>query len=205
MSEIDERLMEFHSMLYRRVIITTVVKVSPEFICDPHFGYSTDENNVSFVGYLKTVDPETEAAILVCIKDGLVLRSMLVLGHCIKSITLLADEKNDSASSQMIKDIIEKDDKVGASNYVTLSICQDESTREYLANLKEPIKNWLTKNKIPVRTQDGTDNLIIANCVILKPPFTDECNYICPNRIVLYRIKSIIDQFIEQSLADRKT
>lgn len=255
--ETDERVKQLYNLLYHKVLIETTVKVSPEFMLDPYFAYSSDKEYVTFVGYLKTVDPETKAAVLIFIKDETVLRSMMVMGHCIKSISLYQKEQDDNEmvirklssinfdshdiqecsnrcsqedqpdilqtlnvdridelkmitnqdhleSPETIRNIVEKTDKVQLSRYYADNT-PDEATNRQMNELKETIKSWLVTNKIPVETKDGTNDLVIANCVTLKPPYTDECNYICPNRIVLYRIKSIIDPFIKKVLEDHRT
>lgn len=129
-------------------------------------------------GHVKTVDPISESVVLVMLDGGRPSAVHVILGHAVKSLTVVSDATPDE------KELLEQ---LFVPKY-------DELSSEQLEEKKEKLRSWLSTNRIPIKeSQEEPGVLVIAGSVRLLPPYGPE-NFHCANSLVLDRMRGIISQ-----------
>lgn len=188
-----------YKLQYHHVIVSTNVERSKN--CSIKFVKTSSEpgEKLEFFGYLKVVDPISKSAILCQIKEETVVDNILILGHVIIDIQLSGEL--DEIPTDNVSRIVQQasQTKIQTHPYFARNTT-DRHTSEDLIRRKREIIDWLKRNRIPVE-QDCANNadLLIADSVRLKPPYQYDSDYICPTRIVLKRLKHIVDSMPKES------
>lgn len=194
-------------LLYQYVDVQTNIKkdsnFQSEFIiplglelrnCDDNL---TDVKQLIYSGYLKAIDPLSKSTILCLVNsDNLNITSnLLILGHTISDIRCSAYIKPDNVDPGAIQELIESDSQVKLAKHPYFYRPETEHTlsQDELIGIQKSIIAWLEKYRIPVELNENNAELVVANSVRVKPPYNHESDYICPTRIVLQRVKRIID------------
>ncbi|XP_077533641.1 gem-associated protein 6-like isoform X1 [Haemaphysalis longicornis] len=129
-------------------------------------------------GYVKTVDPISDSVVLVMLDDGRPSTVHVVLGHAVKSVTVVSDASPEE------KELLEQ---------LFVPKC-DELSSEQLQERKEKLRSWLSSKRIPVSESEGEPGvLVIAGSVRFMPPYGPE-NFHCANSLVLDRMRGIVSQ-----------
>lgn len=178
-------------LLYNHVNVVTTIKRTDDFQCP--FA-SLHNQMLIYSGYLKVIDPLTKSTILCSIdsQKRIVTNNLFILGHTISEIQLSDIASRTAALDvQDVQHIIETDTATK-----TLSIPYFKRVlldEEELNQRRQEIFDWLKKNRIPVDLNPMNNEIEIAKSVRIRAPYEHESDYICPTRIVLSRIKSIVD------------
>lgn len=202
-------LHEAAKLLYNHIDVITTIKrgrdFQSEFLRECKISANCDDNSdqnksheLVYTGYMKAIDPLTKSIILCTIEDNQITNNILILGHNIYNIQLSAvnNNPNNVVPPSEVKQIIETDTSAKIANHsffyrpenTKISLSKDE-----LIERRDEILDWLKKNRIPVSINKETNEVIIADSVRVRAPYEHESDYICPTRIVLKRIKQIID------------
>lgn len=187
------------NLIYHHVNIITKLKKSSHFKSD-FLDYSDCDNNhgvqqnLVFSGYLKTIDPISRSVILAIIDttNNTVKSNILILGQ---NIDTISKSSGDSLIPKKVETIFKLDNlnKLASHPYYKRDTTKYQLTDEELVDLQNEIISWLKKNRIPVEFDQLTNNIIVNDIVRIKAPYEHITDYICPTRIVLKRIKHIID------------
>lgn len=188
-----EDLQRVYDLIYHHVSVSTVVERAKD--CSINFPTTLDEPGkfLEFTGYLKVVDPITKSAILCQIEDETIVNNVLILGHVINSIQI--SSKPDAISASVVSRIIQKDSSIKFEAHpYSKGKADDRLVRSEVITWRQgAIIEWLEKNRIPAKHDSANNCILIADCVRLKPPYQFLSDYVCPNRIVLKRLKHIVD------------
>lgn len=193
-------------LLYQHVVVISTVKIKagtqdvhPEFL-EVDNKLLDHEQNLVYTGYLKTLDPITKCTILCSIECGTVTNNILILGHIIDEIKISCNQETISTSE--VEQIIKSDTLKRQSNHPYFAQKISSLTTEELHRRRVDILEWLARNRIPARLNQDGNEIIIADSVKLKPPYDSSNDYVCPTRVVLKRIKQIVDN--RNTKAERK-
>lgn len=127
-------------------------------------------------GYVKTVDPVSESVVLVLFDDAEPKTISVVMGHAIKSITVVED-----AGAERRRQI----ERLFLPPREVLSSKQ-------LKTRKENLRSWLQSGRVPVQEcADDPDVLVISKAVRLVPPYGPEDCY-CTNPVVLGKVRGLL-------------
>lgn len=151
------------------------------------------DNHVVFVGYLYIIDPITKATILCLIEEEKVVKNIIISGHSIFQI--IASSDNNTLPSNEVKRIIARDRKLKSEAHQH-SITDSTSDEEILRR-RDSIVTLLSSHRIPIRVEPESNVIVVADSARLKPPYKHEFDYICPTRIVLKRIKHLVDSICD--------
>jgi hypothetical protein len=181
-------------LLFKRVDVETNVKKSKDFSSD--FS-SHDGKQLIFTGYLKTVDPISHSVIL-CqpdTDDKSIAKNILILGQNICDVRSTLDSNPKSLTEVDLKALITNEHaiKLGNHPYFYKSAARQNLTEQELIATQAKVISWFKKYRIPIVLDDQSQELIVADCVRIRPPYEHETDYICPTRVVLKRIKYIVD------------
>lgn len=188
---------EIVKLQYQHVKVVTNVKNIGElksvFVNHVEEKQKSDNNYLILQGYLKVVDPITISTILVHIEDEKVKENIIILGRNITRISL--SEKLDVIASDKVKTIVELDTALKRENlpffkrdYAIHSLSSEEVIKR-----KDLIVKWLRDNRIPCTFDSNSNEIIIAEKIRLNAPYEHITDYACPTRIILKRIKHIVD------------
>lgn len=121
------------------------------------------------VGTVYTIDPVSESVILVTQKDDKTCMD-IVLGHAVKSLVIKSStvqhEPEDLFTSVAVK-----------------------IKKEEVELRKHKLKNWLCRNRIPVK-EDG-ELLRVKDALVIHPPYGKE-QCLSGNEIILGRVQTLI-------------
>lgn len=195
-----EDLVRAYDLLYHHVSVLTTVRQTKD--CSINYTTISDEPGefLEFTGYLKVVDPISKSVILCQVEEGTIVNNVLILGHVINTIQI--STKPDSIPVSVVSGIIQKDSltKLKAHPYSKGEAANSLVKSETIDKREEAIIKWLKKNRIPAKYDGVNSCILIADCVKLKPTYQFLSDYICPNRIVLKRLKHIVDSRPQESL-----
>lgn len=184
------------NLMFKFVTVRTNIRRTKDFESDfsidkPEFPNGTNNQTLlTYSGYLKAFDPITKSAILCSIENNKVINNILILGHSIDQIQLKQNDKYCNEARQIIEaDSIEKSSQHPYFHRPGVNSITDEE----LLKRREDIISWLKKNRIPMEVNQDTSEIIIAESARVRPPYEHEIDYICSTRIVLTRLKHIID------------
>lgn len=178
-------------LLYTNVKVITKLRQSFESR-SPFLVKADVGDELAYSGFLKAYDPLTKSVILCHIKNDIVTENIIILGHTIESVVshdqidqdqILHPSKTEKI---LIEDILNK-----CRNNSEL-----ESTKlsnEDIRRRRSEIVEWLTKNRIPVKIEDTSSDILIVDDIRVQSPYENISDYKCPTRIILKRIKNIID------------
>lgn len=153
-----------------------------------------DTKLLHYRGYLKFFDPETASIFLCNIKDKQVVDNILIFGHTIKSIE--ADEYDDLLlDPEEVEAIInaDTDKRIVNNQFFNKNINRTTLSESELNSRQNEIVSWLRINRIPIRIDEVTGDLIVAEMIKIKPPYEFDSDYVCPTRLILKRMKNIVD------------
>lgn len=189
-------LSDIEQLLYHRVRVLTKISKSINYVSS--FASSTTDLNglLIYIGYLKAFDPLTNSAILCSIIDGKVDENIIILGHIIETIELdIQNKEYGYIDASNVEEIIKIDTSKKCENhpYFKNKINSIESNVDQLDNRCHQIIKWLNKNRIDAHVDQNTKNIVIADLITLRSPYVHVSDYICPTRIILKRVKNIID------------
>lgn len=128
-------------------------------------------------GFVYTIDPVSYCVVLAENNDDSSSTNLIfVMGHAVKHI-----EINEQTTLQEKANFMEKFVNGSTKLY----------SEETLLERKNKLKNWLTKNRIPV-LEDHHESLCVMDVAWIDPPYDSEC---CrsTNQIVLNRVRNLID------------
>lgn len=193
-------------LLYHHVEISTTIKINigaqdvrTEFLfVDDNLLHN--EQKLVYTGYLKALDPITKCAILCAIDCDTVTNNILILGQVIDKIQLSCS--SDTISASEVEQTIQKDNLSRQANHPYFVQKKSSTTKEELQNRRDDILEWLSRNRIPATLNEDGEEIIIADCVKLRPPYEESTDFICPTRVVMKRIKQIVDN--RDTKAERK-
>lgn len=194
---------EISNLLYHLVEVTLTVKISGQhkslFVApSTTLGIEKDcDPKLIYRGYLKAYDPVSKSVILCLIQDGLMLENMMVLGYYIDKLRISGQPS--ALSPQDVQNIIEQNlSSKYTHNSKSVHDGLSQSNQDPgLVERSDRTLQWLLKNRIPARLEPSDGSIIIADSVRLKSPYKSSSDYVCPNRIVLKRIKRIVESQIE--------
>uniref|UniRef100_A0A6G1SDS3 AD domain-containing protein n=1 Tax=Aceria tosichella TaxID=561515 RepID=A0A6G1SDS3_9ACAR len=197
-------------LLYTHVNVETNIKKSKDFTSDfllhsKHLDESTipDKRRLTFTGYLKAIDPISHSVILCQIeRETRSINNILILGRNICDI--------HQSTSDPDQDYLSKEDVANyCDNYVSSLnnhpyFCKPSTslTSQELIESQTRIVSWLKKYRIPIELDEKSQELVVAECVRIKPPYKHESDFICPTRVVLKRIKNIVDMSLSQEIPE---
>lgn len=199
-------LEKLQPLLYRPVLIKTTIAKGYDFQ-NRYFAPRDDTNNkfACFAGYMKCVDPISGSIILCQINDkNQITKNILILGNNVSDISAIHD-KNEEVTTrycdlqvQRIKNIIEKDSNGKLESHPHFSRASRLAALalepEDLSRRQKEIIEWLRHNRIPCDiSEEQTTDIIVADSVRIRPPYEQDCDYVCPTNTVLRRLKAIID------------
>lgn len=129
-----------------------------------------------FAGCVKTVDPVSESVVLVLFEDAKPKTVNVIMGHAIKSITVVEDATAEER--QQIEQLFVPP--------------REKLSPQQLKTRKENLRSWLQIGRVPVQECTEDPNvLVISNAVRLVPPYgADDCY--CTNPIVLGKVRGLI-------------
>lgn len=193
-------------LLHQHVVVTTTVKikpgsqdVQPEFLKIDN-KLLDQERKLMYTGYLKALDPITKCTILCSIDRGAISNNILILGNNIDEIRISCTP--EVISTTEVERIIKVDTLNRQSKHPYFAQRISSLTAEELHRRRDDILEWLARNRIPaILNQDGNE-IVIADSVKLKAPYESSSDYICPTRVVLKRVKQIVDS--RNTKAERK-
>lgn len=135
---------------------------------------TTDER--VYAGYVKTIDPVSESIILVLFANCKPEKLRVVMGHTVKSITVVEDSTPEQR--RQIENLFVPH--------------REHLKPEELKARREKLLTWLQINRLPVKQNpENGDQLVIADSVTILPPYTcDDCQ--CTNEIVLGKVRGLI-------------
>lgn len=171
------------NLQYKPVKVTTNVKHNDEIL--------------AYYGYLNAYDPVTGSTILSHLNLTGITRSVLIPGKRIQSITADSEVNRQEfihqSTNAKLSIEIERNQKLklhahNAKQHETF----DNGFQEYKS--AEQIFNWLELNKLPVSLEKNTNTILVSDCIKIRPPYRNDCDYSCPTGIVLSRIKKIVDR-----------
>lgn len=188
---------------YKHVEVKTKLRRRPDFshtFCLPISDDQTSE--LTFSGYLKAVDPISKSTILCKINDEQIIeQNLLILGHHITYVK--CTNRDDSIPPTEVERIIETSCRLELSNhpFFNRNSPSEELSGEQLDKRRVEISDWLSRLRIPNRLDEVNGEIIVADTVRIKPPYEFTSDYICPTRIVLNRVKQIVDSRASDTLA----
>lgn len=193
-------------LLYHHVEISTTIKINikaqevrMEFLLvDDNLLYN--EQRLVYTGYLKALDPITKCAILCVIDCDTVTNNILILGQVIEKIEL--SRKTDTIPVSKVEQTIQRDTLKRQASHPYFAHRKYSITKEELQRRRDNILEWLLRNRIPATINENGQEIIIADSVKLKPPYEESNDFICPTRVVMKRIKQIVDT--RDAKAERK-
>lgn len=178
-------------LIYHHVKVKTKVNKPAEFVSNEFF-YSDDRfKNLIYTGYLKALDPITKSAILCIIDNKAVTKNILILGHIIDKIQLSHEE--NAIPTIEVQQILQADTQLRQAGHPYFNQKASPITEEEQHKRRDEILSWLAKNRIPAVLDEATDDIIVADSVRIKAPYEDATDYSCPTRVVLKRIKQIVE------------
>lgn len=187
------------NLLYRHVEVVTNVRKSQDLVSKFTPQQNNDDRLLTYSGYLKSFDPITNSSILCLIEYDVVMNNILVLGTHIIDIRLSANCDAIYLSPIEVCHIIEHDSltKVARHSYFQRSPSSDAieilANKDLLTKRHNEIIAWLKENRVPADLNYETDEIIVAGCARIKPPYEKDSDYICPTAIVLRRLKCLIE------------
>lgn len=188
------------SAIYQKVIVVTNIKKGhesglnsmPEAVksfIDPSPGLLTYE------GYLKAVDPLSASIILCSIDDRTksISHNVLILSHVITDI--IPRHGTSKIEASVVEEIVERErsSALAGHPYFHRTGVKQTVTDEELRCIQESITSLFQRYRVPIRLEKSNQELIIADSVRVKPPYNHESDYICPTRVILQRIKHMVD------------
>lgn len=177
-------------LLYTNVKVKTKLK-RPHVFNNPFLCNTDDISTLVYSGYLKAYDPLTNSTILCHIVGGNVTENVIILGHTIDSVTHYVDSTNPSINRSEVETIVIQDTLNRCKNNPYYS---DKNSTITEANIRgDEIVNWLNKNRIPAYIEESSKDIVISDSIRLQQPYEHISDYRCPTRIILKRIKTIID------------
>ncbi|CAN7999826.1 unnamed protein product [Ixodes hexagonus] len=130
-------------------------------------------NGKVHAGYVKTVDP---VVVLVLFEDAKPRTVNVIMGHAIRSITVVEDASPEER--QQIEQLFIPP--------------REKLSPQQLKTKKENLRSWLQIGRVPVKEcADDPDVLMISNAVRLVPPYGPEDCY-CTNPVVLGKVRGLI-------------
>lgn len=174
---------------YHHVRVATTVRKASDFDPQKSFPFvvrNQSSDKLVYVGYLKALDPISKSAILCQIENSEITKNIIILGHCIEEINL--SEENDLIPPCDVRRIVELEQSQKFTNHSSHSLTDQE-----VKDRRDEIVGWLRKLRIPANVDAITNEVIVADSVRIRPPYESATNYICPTRIVLSRIKRIVE------------
>lgn len=177
-------------LLYTSVKVITKLQRSDNlkssFLCELDV-----QNKLIYCGYLKAYDPLTKSIILCHIKNDKVTDNILILSHAVDTIISNESDKDQGLDHTRVEAIIISD-LANKCKYnlerKTVELSDEDSVKK-----ASDIIDWLSKNRIPAHVEEGSNEIIIADDIRVLSPYKDIQDYKCPTRIILKRIKTIID------------
>lgn len=150
------------------------VKLSPSSLAqfiDQHVTFTLcDGRKIS--GFVYTIDPVSYCVVMVQNNDENIT---FIMGHSVK---LIARTEHDGhqESIKFMDSFVNRDNKL--------------YSKDELIDKKEKLKDWLSKNRIPVQEKD--DRLHVMGLLWIEQPYDSEsCR--CTNEIVLNRVRNLIE------------
>lgn len=182
-------------LMYECVDVLTNIDRARDFDCPfapRNYLKAQDEGREKLVysGYLKAIDPITKSVILCNLKDKALCQNILILGRHIVDITK-SDYSIDSLATEEVQTIIQNDSSRRLKDHPFHRKEHPSLTEAELSDRCDEIMRWLSKNRIPAG-RCGKD-IVVAETVRIKPPYEHVTDYICPTRIILDRLKRIIE------------
>jgi hypothetical protein len=137
------------------------------------------DNDVTKHGVLYTIDPVSEAIVLINITEEKGIRTEIILSHIVKEIILVA--KADKNLLQRLQNLFDEE-----LNHVF-------SVEELTAKCND-VKNWLDSNRIPVELGgENADVIEVAGkALIIKAPYDVE-NCFSLNEIILRKVQKLLE------------
>jgi len=194
-------------LLYAHIDVETNIKKSKDFKSEfvPNSNHleglsDQDQRELTFTGYLKAIDPISYSVILCQIDPNTrsIVSNILILGRNICDI--------HQSTHSLDQDFLSRADVASyCDNYLSSLndhpyFCRSSTSLsgEELHDSQTRIISWLTKYRIPIELDEKTQELIVAESVRIKPPYKHETDFICPTRVVLKRIKHIVDMSFKE-------
>lgn len=151
-----------------------------------------DSNLLTYAGYLKAIDPITKSVVLCKIDSEEVTGNILILGHNVARVTPSLTAQ--IAEKDLVQRIVEEDTKKKLSQHPYFRDKSDDKLDPLeVLERQSSILKWMERNRIPASVDKVRDEIIIAGDVRIRPPYERESDYICPTRLILKRVKSIVD------------
>ncbi|XP_072032676.1 gem-associated protein 6-like [Amphiura filiformis] len=134
-------------------------------------------------GWVQTIDPVSKSIVLVGSQCKENIPVQVVVGHAIKSITILSE----------VEEHLLEDHRLWLDRLFTKSTLQPEYSSQDLLNRKLELKSWLERNRVPVQVSgDEGELLSISDALFIQPPYEAE-NCISTNEIILGRVQALIN------------
>lgn len=189
-------------LLYQLVVVETDVRQTKDFassfLADGNIEQISTKDgklNLAFNGYLKTIDPISHSVILCHLTGESIVDSLLILGRNIRDIRLSKILNRNSLTVCDFEQLVERDQQAKLRNHPYF--CKPPTNQpldpEELTLSQARIINWFNKYRVPIKLIEDTQELLVADCVRIKPPYLHESDYICPTRVILRRIKYMVD------------
>lgn len=184
-------LKEKAKLLFHHVDVITNVKEGEKL--ESRFLIHSKERVLIYSGYLKTIDPISSSVILCLIESGKIVEQVIVLGRIVDDVII--SEKNNVLQPGDVEQIIKQDTvkRVKNSTFYSQNKTPVPITLEEIQQRRDSIMEWLTKNRIPAKVDILSNEIIVAGKVRLKAPYQYSSDYVCPTRVILKRIKDIVD------------
>lgn len=190
-------LASISELLYKNVEVITTIKMNIKSE-DPRPAFLHIKNDLSVVekrlvykGYLKAFDPISKSTILCSIDKETVINNILIIGQIIDEINLALEP--GAISPSKVEQVVQADTLRRQTGHPFFIHRTSIITKEELLERRDEILKWLGKNRIPAKMNQDELEIIIADSVKLRPPYENSTDYICPTRVVLKRIKQIVD------------
>lgn len=154
---------------------------------------TTTADSPNFVGYLKAFDPISRSVIVCKVEDSEVIENVIILGQHIIRVELINPE--DSILACEVQKVVESDTlrRLSKVPFLRLNTSCSLLSKEELEHRRNDIQAWLIKNRIPVKVDSSSGDIIIADSVRVRSPYENTTDYTCPSGTVLKRFKHIVD------------